>query len=189
MIRVITGTAKNKKLLVPPDITRPMTDRIKTSIFDLIREFVPKAKVLDLFAGSGALGIEALSRGADTATFIDNNLKALQIIIKNLETTQLSEKAEFKKVDVLKYLQKDNENSGKYDLIFLDPPFKFTLEEKAQLVVLSANFLSSDGLLIFRFPKQENYAHTFTELVKVYEKNYGLSSVSFLKLKNAAILK
>jgi 16S rRNA (guanine(966)-N(2))-methyltransferase RsmD len=119
-MRIITGTAKGKKLKTPIQGTRPLTDRIKTSIFDLVRDFIPNSNVLDLYAGSGSFGIEALSRGATSAIFVDTAKKAIDCIKENLLNTKLHEKAKVIKAKVNDFLVQTPE---KFDLIFLDPPF------------------------------------------------------------------
>ena len=94
-MRVISGTARGKKLIAPEGInTRPTTDRVKESIFNIIQRYIPCENVLDAFAGSGALGIEALSRGAESCTFIEANPEALSILRKNVEGARVSDKSE-----------------------------------------------------------------------------------------------
>ena len=180
MLRIITGSAKNKKLLVPANITRPMTDRIKSSIFDLISGYLHQAKVLDLFAGSGALGIEALSRGAARAEFVENNLQAIEIINKNLKNSNLLKKAAVFQQDVKDFL-KAQIDRGSFHIIFLDPPFSLPADQKQELVNLSLQVLETSGLLVFRYPKKENYPQIYKNLEKKFTKSYGISEVSFYR--------
>lgn len=181
MIRVITGSAKGKKLLVPEGITRPITDRIKTSLFDLIKDFLPGAAVLDVFAGSGALGIESLSRGAGTATFLENDLKAQLLIIKNLENTGFSDRATIRKQDAFRHLHVLEDNGESFDLIFADPPFVFTAEEKQRILDLLPPILNKNGLIVFRYPAKEAYPEKIAGLTLAYSKKYGESKVNFYK--------
>lgn len=181
MIRVITGTAKGKKLLVPDGITRPITDRIKTSLFDLIKDFLPGASVLDVFAGSGALGIESLSRGAGRATFVEHDLKALQIIIKNLENTGFSDRATLRKQDAFQHLHVLEDNGESFDLIFADPPFILTAEEKQRILELLPPLLKKNGLIVFRYPGKEAYPEKIGGLSLAYSKKYGESKINFYK--------
>lgn len=178
MIRIIGGTAKNRKLKVPRDSTKPLTDRIKTSIFDLIREFIPGAKVLDLFAGSGAFGIEALSRGAESAVFIEKNIKAAEIINQNLHITNFTDRGDVIRMDAIKFLK---HYEDKYDVIFADPPFPMDLEEKNRALRLAVLTLSPTGVLIIRYPVGENPPDEIGAYKKIYQKKYGLSSVNFYK--------
>jgi 16S rRNA (guanine(966)-N(2))-methyltransferase RsmD len=175
-MRVITGTAKSMILQVPEKGTRPLTDRIKTSIFDLINEFIADANVLDLYAGSGGFGIEALSRGAKNATFIDLSGESVHLIQQNLEKTKLIEKGRIVQSKVNDFIIQTDES---YDIIFLDPPFDAVNDE--DFSALSAT-LNDDGILIYRLPtrKKPEDIETFP-LNQVYRKQYGKSIVMFFK--------
>lgn len=185
MIRVITGSAKNRKLFAPQSGTKPLTDRIKVSIFDLIRDFIPKANVLDLYAGSGAFGIEALSRGATKAVFVDMGSESCEVINKNLRLTNLESKAEVKQIGVNQYLAA---NSELFDIIFLDPPFPDDISYKLSGLTKSITALKDDGVIIFRIPSSEESPETMQEkgisISKVYEKEYGVSRVIFYRRVN-----
>lgn len=121
-MRVITGTARGRSLdtLKGEDIVRPTSQKIKESMFSAIQFIVAGAKVLDLFAGSGQLGIEALSRGADICVFVDNNREAIEIIKSNLKKTNLFQKAKVLTGDAGKYLAYSKDT---FDIVFLDPPY------------------------------------------------------------------
>lgn len=179
--RVIAGSAKGRKLKVAAEGTRPLTDRIKTSIFDLIAEFIPQARVLDLFAGSGAFGIEALSRGAASCLFIDNGDEQVQLLKSNLEQTGLTHKASIRQQSVSKDLLTTLESN--FSLVFLDPPFP--MEQKTKQTILSSldQLLTADGLAIFRYENDETYPAEIATLSEVYQKKYGQSIVSFYKKK------
>lgn len=131
-MRVIAGTARGVPLRAPRDRgTRPVTDRVKETLFGILGERVPDARVLDLYAGSGALGIEALSRGAAHATFVERGREALGAIRHNLERTGLAAAASVHGDDVLRFLARDPD-ALRFDLAFLDPPY----EERAILAPL-----------------------------------------------------
>jgi 16S rRNA (guanine966-N2)-methyltransferase len=131
-MRVIAGTARGVPLRAPRDrATRPVTDRVKETLFAILGERVPDARVLDLYAGSGALGIEALSRGAARATFVERGREALAAIRHNLERTGLSAAASVQAGEVMRFLAADTAEHP-YDLAFLDPPY----EERAILAPL-----------------------------------------------------
>ncbi len=120
-MRVITGLAKGKKLkAVPGDSTRPITDRTKESLFNILGDWIIEARVLDLFGGTGAVGIEALSRGAAHVTFIDNNRQAIRTISENLRSTGLAANADVRRVDAFKFLQ--SPAPPPFDLIYIAPP-------------------------------------------------------------------
>jgi 16S rRNA (guanine966-N2)-methyltransferase len=181
MIRIIGGTQKGKKLDIADTITKPLTDRIKTSIFDIIREFLPNSKVLDLFGGSGSFALEALSRGAKKAFIVELNPEAIEIIKKNVLNTNFYNKSTVLQRDAFIYA-KAIKSKEDFDIIFLDPPFPFSVKEKQHLLSLCLDLLNTknpDSLLIFRYPKDE--LHSNNKGVEVFSQNYGISKVSFYR--------
>ena len=120
-MRIIAGSAKGLILQAPPSITRPTMDRVRAAIFSILGDRVPEAHVLDLFAGTGAMGIEALSRGAASALFIDHQKKATELIHKNLATTKLV--GQIQTSDALTCLDRLTQLGSTFDLIFADPPY------------------------------------------------------------------
>ncbi|HOY46403.1 MAG TPA: 16S rRNA (guanine(966)-N(2))-methyltransferase RsmD [Candidatus Dojkabacteria bacterium] len=176
MIRVIAGKFKGKKLLVPKS-AKPITDRIKTSIFDLIKEYVEGVNVLDLFAGSGNFAIEALSRGAKKAVIVENDPEALGCIRTNLDKCNLKLQADVIKADALNYLKIPK---ATFDIIMLDPPFPIPVENKIRLLRLALKHLNNNGLLIFRYPAHENIKIKDSEGIIIYTKKYGISQVAFV---------
>jgi 16S rRNA (guanine966-N2)-methyltransferase len=122
-MRVIAGSARGVPLTAPRGAaTRPITDRVKETLFAILGERVPDARVLDLYAGSGAIGIEALSRGAASVDLVEHGREALSAIGSNLERTRLTERARVHGIDVLRYLASTTE--GPWDLAVLDPPYE-----------------------------------------------------------------
>lgn len=180
MLRITAGKLKNKKIEVPKQVTRPITDRIKISIFDLLNNVIENAKVLDLYAGSGAIGLEAISRGAQSARMIDSNHKVVEIIKKNIEICEVQDQAKVSKMHVLQFLKKAEET---YDLIFLDPPFK-----ELHLIDLNIleNILTPESIVILRIPeklyRKKNKSIKNSILKEIYTKKYGISQVVFYKL-------
>ncbi|MBR3806153.1 MAG: 16S rRNA (guanine(966)-N(2))-methyltransferase RsmD [Clostridia bacterium] len=123
MMRIITGSAKGKRLeTLEGEATRPTSERIKEAIFSSIQFEVENRHVLDLFAGSGQMGLEALSRGADRATFIDSSREAMEIVKKNAKTTGFDDKCHYLVSDWRNYIRKAS-GKEKYDLVFIDPPY------------------------------------------------------------------
>lgn len=121
-MRVIAGVARGHPLVAPRDRgTRPITDRVKETLFAILGDRVPGATVLDLYAGSGAIGIEALSRGADHATFVEHARPALAALRENLVRTRLAEAATVEPIDVARFLGR--QPATRWDLVFLDPPY------------------------------------------------------------------
>ena len=145
-MRVISGSARGRKLLsLEGEATRPTTDRVKESMFNLCMDYVRSAAVLDLFAGSGALGIEALSRGAEKCTFVENASDALDVVRKNLENTRLSDAAHIHRGDAISFLDKTKET---YSLIFLDPPYDGGFYIPVLSKIREKGILQNDGILV-----------------------------------------
>ena len=174
-MRVIAGTAKGRSLKVPRDVARPTTDRVRESLFGLLSAVIEGSRVLDLYAGSGALGLEALSRGAASCTFVDQHRGAIKTIGENLSKTSL-ENGRVVLGDALSFL-KGEVNS--YDLVFADPPYPDGLSDLAgDLVSLDGwqNWLSEDGFLIVeRESVGEIPPAKGLEIVK--QRDYGRSRI------------
>lgn len=149
-MRVIAGTARSLKLETLPSLnTRPTTDRIKETLFNMLSSYIPGARFLDLFSGSGAIGIEALSRGAMTAYFVEQNREACAVIEKNLKFTKLSDRAVLLKDNVNSAIEKLSASTEAFDVIFMDPPYNLGLEKEALRLLRSSKLIHKDTLLIF----------------------------------------
>lgn len=142
-MRVITGSARGRRLAEPKNMDiRPTTDKVKESIFNIVQFDIEGRRVLDLFAGTGQLGIEALSRGARSASFVDESNEAIRIVRANLEHCGLS--GEVVREDALAFLGR----CGKYDVIFLDPPYKSGLIDAVLRKIIQFDILSDGGIII-----------------------------------------
>ena len=182
-MRVITGTARGRKLLAPEGMeTRPTTDLVKEAVFSVIHFIVPCASVLDLFAGSGQMGIEALSRGANKAVFVDSSRKALDIIKQNVQNTGFAKQSKVLAGDGESFLQNAVE---KYDIIFLDPPYNQGYPEK--LLPLLARPLSENGLVLYEHDKKEELPDETEELILKKRYRYGRTMVSSYVRKEAKL--
>ena len=167
-MRVITGTARGRKLETPTNYDiRPTTDNVKESIFNIIQFDIEGRKVLDLFAGTGQLGIECLSRGAESATFIDENREAIRIIKENLKTCQL--KGTVMQTDALSFVK----NCGKFDLVFIDPPYDSKLYEPVLEAINSVDILSDGGIIVCEARKEKLLPEMNLPYRKRKEYNYG----------------
>ena len=145
-MRVITGTARGRKLRELPGMeTRPTTDKVKESIFNIIQFDIEGRRVLDLFGGTGQLGIEALSRGAAHCTFVDLRREAAAVIRENLQVTRLAGQARVVQGDSLSFLASCRE---KFDLILLDPPYASGLLEKAVKAAAEIDILTENGIMV-----------------------------------------
>lgn len=150
-MRVISGIRKGLKLTAPDGLnTRPTTDRVKESVFNIIQTYIPSSKVLDLFSGSGALGIEALSRRCQSCVFVENNKKAYELVCRNLELSRLSDNATIVFSDSLSYLASASES---FDIIFLDPPYNKGFLAPVLQKISECNLLDADGIIVIETEK------------------------------------
>ena len=144
-MRVITGSARGRKLREPSNYDiRPTTDKVKEAIFNIIQFDVPGKRVLDLFAGTGQLGIEALSRGAESCVFVDKSPEAIRLVTENLRATGLEARAKVVKSDSIAYLQ----SARGFDIVLLDPPYASELLEKALNIMLGFDILKENGIIV-----------------------------------------
>lgn len=158
-MRVIAGTAKRLQLKTIDTLdTRPTTDRIKETLFNMIAPYLTDSSFLDLFSGSGGIGIEALSRGAALAVFVENNAKAAACIRENLEHTKLMDRAIIMATDALTALHK-LDGDKQFDYIFMDPPYQKGLEREALACLSSAGLLSEDGVIIVEAEKHTDFTY------------------------------
>ena len=177
-MRVISGKYKGKNLIgFNVDGTRPTMDRVKESLFASIQNNIKDSVVLDLFAGSGSLGIEALSNGAKEAYFIDNNIELLKIIKKN--TIGIKENIHIIKSDYKNALEIFKTSGIKFDIIFLDPPYKFNLINDCLDIIINYDLLSKDGIIICEY-ENESVENENLELLKF--KSYGSKKIKIFKL-------
>ncbi len=191
-MRVVTGEAKGRKLKGPKTIgTRPIIDRVKTALFDILSYHVEDARFLDLFAGTGSVGIEALSRGAAYATFIEMNYKVLKLVQENLQITQLANRAETLHMDAFKFLQSAEHTATSrptllpYDIIYVAPPQYQEMAARALGLLDSSSLLAEDGLVIIQIhPKERSAVATvpLTRLVQTDERRYGSTMLMFYKI-------
>ena len=186
-MRVVTGEAKGRKLKAPKTAgTRPIIDRVKTALFDILSTRVEDARFLDLFAGTGSVGIEALSRGAAHATFIEMNHSVLKLVRENLKITGLGDRAETLQADAFKFLQSNAAQNGNaqrvYDMIYVAPPQYHEMAARALAMLDSSPLLAEDGLVIVQIHPKERSAVAsvpLTRLVLSDERKYGSTLLMF----------
>lgn len=181
-MRVIAGSARSLKLVTPDGFdTRPTTDRIKETLFNMIQFELPGCKFLDLFSGSGAIGIEALSRGAESAVFVENAKVAVECIEANLKHTKFENKGRLIKQDVFVALS-SLEFKEKFDIIFMDPPYEMELEKRVLEYLTMSNMIDEDSLIIFEAKLETDIDYLDQlgyELIK--EKLYKTNKHVFVK--------
>lgn len=179
-MRVITGTAKGRRLKAPKGLeTRPTSDRIKEALFNIIGTKVINVNFLDLFAGTGAIGIEALSRGADKAVFVEKNPKAVKIIRENLEITGLSERALVMVQEADKAVDTLSVKGERFGMIFIDPPYLKGFEKESLKRIDSKNLLNPGGLIITESSKLDNMPEEVGRIKLFRQERYGDTVLSF----------
>jgi len=170
-MRIISGSARGRRLKELPGMdTRPTTDKVKESLFNIIQFDIEGRRVLDLFGGTGQLGIEALSRGAGWCTFVDMNRQAAAIIRENVKTVGFSDVATVQQVDAVAFLSGCRE---KFDLIFLDPPYQTQLLENCIQAVAKFDILSEHGIMVCESALEKQLPELEVPYEKGREYRYG----------------
>ena len=170
-MRVISGKARGVNLKTPEGVlTRPTIDRVKEALFSIINFDIPASNVLDLFGGTGQLGIEALSRGAKSAVFVDAGEPACRLIRENLKKTKLESDAKVIRADYLDYLKRCRE---KFDIIFLDPPYAEVFLENALKCITEIDILESGGIIVAERPLGKDLPWDFPGFSRSKDYKYG----------------
>jgi len=170
-VRVISGKAKGVVLKTPEGLnTRPTTDRVKEALFSIIQFELPAARVLDLFAGSGQLGIESLSRDAKSAVFIDEREDACKLVRENLRRTKLESLGKVIRSDYMAYLKRCNE---KFDIIFLDPPYAEVFLENSLKMITEIDILQTGGIIVTERPVGKDLSLEFPGYSRSKDYKYG----------------
>ncbi len=170
-MRVIAGCAKGVALKTPDGMkTRPTTDRVKEALFSIIQFEIPGSTVLDLFGGTGQLGIEALSRGAKRAVFVDEQAAACKLIKENLRRAKLESQAQVIPGDYMLYLKKATE---KFNIVFLDPPYAEVFLENALKMATEIDILQSGGIIITERPLGKPLDLDFPGYTRSKDYKYG----------------
>ena len=176
MIR-ITGGENRSRLLETPNttLTKPTMDKVRAAVFNALGDLVKNSRVLDLFAGSGSYGFEALSRGAKFATFVDSSFEAIKAIKKNAANLD-RENVEILNKDVLAFLE---QNSQEFDIIFADPPYKLDVYESIVKTLIERNILASGGIIVLESERELNIDESLFKSVRFYK--YGLAKIYILR--------
>ena len=173
-MRVITGFAKGRKLrTLSGEDVRPTTDRVKEALFSIIQFEIEGRRVLDLFAGSGQLGIEALSRGAASAVFVDSSRDSIEVVRENLNTTQLAQSAQVMQMDSLAFL------AGQFDIALLDPPYGAGLVQSA--LPMAARRMAPGGVMICEAPAKEDLPEQAEDFCLLRRYSYGRISLALYR--------
>ena len=179
-MRVITGTARGRRLKTPEGMDiRPTTDNVKESIFNIIQFDIEGRRVLDLFAGTGQLGIECLSRGASEVVFIDSSRDAVRIVKENLKTCGFN--APVLQMDAVNYLKA----CGKFDLIIIDPPYDSGIYDSVLETINLVDILSDGGIIICESRREKSLPEMSAPYRKAREYNYGKVKLCLYRKENA----
>ncbi len=178
-MRVITGKARGVVLRTPDGMkTRPTTDRVKEALFSVIQFDLHASNVLDLFAGTGQLGIEALSRGATSAVFVDYQEDACRLIKENLRRTKLESCARVVRSDYMAYLRSTHE---KFSIIFLDPPYSEVFLENALKMITEIDILQSGGIIVTERPRGKELSCDFEGFIRSKDYKYGSTLITLFR--------
>ncbi|MBS1477448.1 MAG: 16S rRNA (guanine(966)-N(2))-methyltransferase RsmD [Acholeplasmatales bacterium] len=172
-MRINAGKYRNHNIeMTNLETTRETSDKVRQAIFNLIGQFFDGEVVLDLFAGSGAMGLEAISRGASKAYFNDINAKALEVVKKNIAKLRVDDQCELKNLDYKAYLESSNQ---KFDIIFLDPPYKMNNVDEILKLIKEKNLLAQKGIIAFEMETQTNPESQYYSILK--DRSYGIKRV------------
>ncbi|MCD8502760.1 MAG: 16S rRNA (guanine(966)-N(2))-methyltransferase RsmD [Bacillaceae bacterium] len=183
-MRVISGTCGGRSLkAVPGTTTRPTTDKVKESIFNMIGPFFQGGLGLDLYGGSGGLGIEALSRGFDKMIFVDQNAKAIDIITSNLNLCKLFDKAEVYRNDARRALKAIIKRQMRFDAIFLDPPYKKQRLEEELMIISENRLLLEEGVIVVEHDAAIALPESINTLVCERKEQYGDTVICLYRIE------
>lgn len=179
-MRIITGSAKGRKILAPEGLTtRPTSDRVKESVFNILYNVRNFDAVLDLFAGSGNLGLEAISRGAKKCVFVEQDKQSYNVLIQNIKSLKFDAYSEYYRQDAFIALQLLSKRGIKFDLIFLDPPYSKGLVEKSIEEIIKNNLLDNDGIIVSEHDEKEDIPNEVAGIKKYRQEKYGRTIVAF----------
>ena len=186
-MRVISGQAKGHPLkAVPGNNTRPTTDKVKESMFSIIGPYFEGDRVLDLFAGTGGLGIEALSRGAEHAVFIDASAKSIEVVKANLASTRLSAKAEVYRNDASRALKLLERHGKPFDILFLDPPYAMTNCGELLLEAVSRGLVADRAVAVVEHSPEVQYEDCYGGFERTKHVTYGEIALSIYRYYSEA---
>ncbi|WP_174613142.1 16S rRNA (guanine(966)-N(2))-methyltransferase RsmD [Virgibacillus ihumii] len=173
-MRIIAGSYKGRQLQsVPGKLTRPTTDKVKEAVFQVIGPFFNEGSCLDLFAGSGSLGLEALSRGMTSGVFVDKNPKAIHTIHENVKLLKLAEQTEIFRAEAFRALQAASKRNLQFDLIFLDPPYGKVSYVKLLERISNLQLLKSNGMIYYEHGTSEKMPKEIGSFLMSKQADYG----------------
>ncbi len=180
-MRIISGIAKGRTIYTPKgEKTRPTTDRIKESVFAIIQAYIPNSRVLDLFAGSGNMGLEALSRGAESCVFIDRDRTSIEVIKKNTSNLNFKTQAQVYQLDYRNALRKLHSRREIFDVIFVDPPYNKGIIQPVVAMIHEMDILDHNGIIVAEHSINETIDTNGLLLQVKDQREYGITMVSFI---------
>ncbi len=184
-LRIIGGELRGKKLYtIPGTLIRPTADRLRESIFNILSYLVKEAVVLDLFAGTGALGIEALSRGAKFAVFIDDNKAALSVVERNIQSCAVDNRSQIIRWNIIKNLNCIKSLGSKFNFVFMDPPYNKNIIKPTLLNLHDSGSLGKDACIIVEHTPSEPIHGACKQFELTDQRKYGNKRISFIKPKD-----
>ncbi len=183
-LRVISGKARGLKLDSPKNQdVRPTTDRVKESLFNIINPYIRESNILDLFAGTGSLGIECLSRGAKNCVFVDKSKDSINIIKSNVKKARVENESTILNVDFKDAVKRLSSQNQKFDVIFMDPPYYENMFIECLKIIDELNLLYEDGIIVVEHDTKDLFDESIGNLVKSRDKKYGNTTLTFYKLE------
>ena len=183
-MRVISGKARGLKLDTPKNQdVRPTTDRVKESLFNMISSYIMDSNILDLFAGTGSLGIECLSRGAKNCVFVDKSKDSINIVRSNVKKARVENESTILNVDFKDAVKKLSTQNQKFDVIFMDPPYYENMFIECLKSIDEFNLLDEDGIIVVEHDTKDLFEDSIGRLNKSREKKYGNTTLTFYKLE------
>lgn len=185
-MRVISGKARGLKLNAPKnEDVRPTTDRVKESLFNIINSYVLDSNVLDLFAGTGSLGIECLSRGANKCVFVDKSKESMAIVKSNIKKARVENESITLNTDFKNAIVSLGKKGEKFNIIFMDPPYYKNMFIDALSAVDENNLLEEDGIIVVEHDTVDSFPENVGRLYKNRDKKYGNTTLTFYKMEEA----
>ncbi|MBP3964536.1 16S rRNA (guanine(966)-N(2))-methyltransferase RsmD [Paenibacillus lignilyticus] len=185
-MRVIAGTAKGRTLkAVPGKNTRPTTDKVKEAIFSMIGPFFDGGFVLDLFAGTGGLGIESLSRGMDRAVFVDLDGGSIEVIKQNVQAAGVAEQAEIYRTEAVRAVKALAKRGLKFELVFLDPPYRMKEMDSLMNELAERDLLGTDATIVVEHDADHVYPETMEVFRQIRHSKYGDTAVTIYRYEKA----
>ena len=183
-MRIIAGRARGRKLLSPATYeTRPTLDRVKESMFNIIQEYVPDAVVVDIFAGTGSLGLEAGSRGAKEVYLVDKSQVTFPILKKNIENLKFGDFCTALNTDAYSALKSLADRSKRFDIIFIDPPYLMDMIPEAIKIIEDRNLLTDNGIIVTKIDSVEEIFEGTDKIKLLKNKKYGNTIICLYKIE------